>query len=842
MKKILISLLSVLAVTGLIGSGYLAYFQDTEASSNNTFTAGILDLEVDCEGDTIFAAQDSPLPKIFEYLPVGNPLAPGDSGEVTISLHMKADSIKADLWMEVTSLADNTGLTPEPELAGDDVISDDIQVKLWQDDDQNRIQNGSEKLVFQGTLLGLASRGKTPVDYNVGPDSPRYLGWSWELPITVGNKSQGDTCTFDIIFGADQATTYALVTSVVGNGTIGRSPPGSDYAPETPVMLTAIPAIGHRFTGWTGDIVGLGNPGYLIMHGPKSVTASFVPIEYVLTVNVIGSGSVVKSPDKTTYHYGDVVQLTANPGGSGWLFDSWTGGLTGSTSPATITIAGDLSITSKFVTPILPPTGMVSWWTGDGTANDFYNINNGTLGGGATYTAGKVGQAFSFDGIDDSVFVSSSGSLDLGNTHTVDMWVKLSAYPSDPYSYLLLNKWASGQEDKTVGIRSDGKAYYYLHYVMGGAGLFSNTTLALNTWYHIAATYDGSTARLYINGQLDNSKSAGGDIGDSGGTLYLGHNPLRSGYGVPFKGQMDEIEWFNRTLSQAEIQSIYNAGVAGKVKVWSLPRQYSSTQGVNNWYYYGHPRGTTITAANFAPLTFDNWVDPWGTRPFYDWNNNASRYMEFVGRDLNNWLNIGTGGASGWLQPGEYGNNNIAIGWRAPRSGTVYISGMLNTTSPDATAGGWSDNGVYFSIYKGATLLTGPSLVFRGNNEGNRTASVTFTPTTSVNAGDFIYFYIDRGDWQDADGMYYNFTVSYDPNDDLTPPSSTHSQIGTQLTLSATDTRSGVARIEYLRYSSPTTDWIQYTGPFTVATGQKYMYRALDNNGNIEAYRRVTIP
>ena len=57
-------------------------------SCGNVFCAGIIDLEVDCAGDTVFSAQDDPLPPIFEYLPCSD-IKPGYSGEVTLSLHLK---------------------------------------------------------------------------------------------------------------------------------------------------------------------------------------------------------------------------------------------------------------------------------------------------------------------------------------------------------------------------------------------------------------------------------------------------------------------------------------------------------------------------------------------------------------------------------------------------------------------------------------------------------------------------------------------------------------------------------------------------------------------------------
>ena len=77
------------------------------------------------------------------------------------------------------------------------------------------------------------------------------------------------------------------------------------------------------------------------------VTATFTQNEYTLTVSTVGSGSVAKNPDQSTYHYGDVVTLTATPA-TGWSFSGWSGGLTGSANPATITIDGNKVVTATF--------------------------------------------------------------------------------------------------------------------------------------------------------------------------------------------------------------------------------------------------------------------------------------------------------------------------------------------------------------------------------------------------------------------------------------------------------------------------------------------------------------
>lgn len=70
-----------------------------------------------------------------------------------------------------------------------------------------------------------------------------------------------------------------------------------------------------------------------------------------------------------------------------------------------------------------PPSGMVNWWPGDGNANDIQDGNNGTLKNGASFAPGLVGQAFSFDGVDDSV-ESSPTTVMNALPLTVEAWVK----------------------------------------------------------------------------------------------------------------------------------------------------------------------------------------------------------------------------------------------------------------------------------------------------------------------------------------------------------------------------------------------------------------------------------
>jgi uncharacterized repeat protein (TIGR02543 family) len=140
---------------------------------------------------------------------------------------------------------------------------------------------------------------------------------------------------------------YALTVGTVGSGSVTKSPDRAMYASGTPVQLTAVPAAGWSFSSWSGSLTGSANPASLTVTGDMTVTATFIQNGHSLTVSTVGSGSVSKAPDQASYNSGDVVTLTAVPA-AGWSFGSWSGSLTGSANPASLTITGDMTVTATF--------------------------------------------------------------------------------------------------------------------------------------------------------------------------------------------------------------------------------------------------------------------------------------------------------------------------------------------------------------------------------------------------------------------------------------------------------------------------------------------------------------
>ena len=216
------------------------------------------------------------------------------------------------------------------------------------------------------------------------------------------------------------------------------------------------------------------------------------------------------------------------------------------------------------VTPVCyaPPSGMVSWWPGEGNANDIVGSNNGTTQG-ATFAPGEVGQAFSVTG-GTYVDIPNAASLNPTTAITVDAWVNGSAL--DVYQAIV--KKADANAGYSLEMSSSKFAFYA--WTSGGfAGVASVTSPAINTWYHVAGTYDSSTSTLaiYVNGVLESSVPLSGTLSPASHDLNFGRDPANLGDpGRYWNGFIDEVELFSRALNADEIKGIYQAGSAGKCK------------------------------------------------------------------------------------------------------------------------------------------------------------------------------------------------------------------------------------------------------------------------------------
>jgi surface protein len=146
---------------------------------------------------------------------------------------------------------------------------------------------------------------------------------------------------------------YPLTITIEGEGIVEQEiiqEKTTEYAHGTVVNLTAIPETGWAFVGWSGDVESTENPYELTVSQQTSLTAVFEVITYPLTVETIGEGQVqqkIVQAKATDYDYGTVVELTA-VAEQNWVFMNWSGDVTGSENPVTITIDEPKTVTAEF--------------------------------------------------------------------------------------------------------------------------------------------------------------------------------------------------------------------------------------------------------------------------------------------------------------------------------------------------------------------------------------------------------------------------------------------------------------------------------------------------------------
>lgn len=208
-------------------------------------------------------------------------------------------------------------------------------------------------------IVGNGSVSKNPnqttyfydIDVNVTaiPDSC-YEFEHWELDgINIGSDNPY-TVTMDgnhTISAVFTQTGYTLTVNVAGSGSVTKNPGLTTYPCSTIIALTAIPDSGWSFSHWSDDLSGSKNPETITANNDKTVTAHFTQNQYTLTINIVGSGSIIKNPDQATYYYGASIELTA-AADPGWMFSHWSGDLTSSTNPDSITMTSNKTVTANF--------------------------------------------------------------------------------------------------------------------------------------------------------------------------------------------------------------------------------------------------------------------------------------------------------------------------------------------------------------------------------------------------------------------------------------------------------------------------------------------------------------
>ncbi len=226
---------------------------------------------------------------------------------------------------------------------------------------------------------------------------------------------------------------------------------------------------------------------------------------------------------------------------------------------------------------IRAPSGLVSWWPGDGNANDIRDGNNAAVVGlplgVSLFTTGRVGQGFRFTA-NTRLEVPDNSNLNPQRL-TLNAWVRCPRQTGTTSGAGVIMRKAgltsAGAFDLTgyeLSVSSNGLVRFVL-YGSGASHTLSGTVNIMDDRYHhVAVTYDGSAMRLFIDGRIDSQRGSTIAIVYARGPLSIGRKAPTN---TSFEIRIDEAQIFNRALSATEIQRIACASAGGQCKGSQVP-------------------------------------------------------------------------------------------------------------------------------------------------------------------------------------------------------------------------------------------------------------------------------
>jgi len=219
----------------------------------------------------------------------------------------------------------------------------------------------------------------------------------------------------------------------------------------------------------------------------------------------------------------------------------------------------------------VPKDALVGAWlfdegNGDTVEDASDNENDVTIAGGAPrWVDGKSGKAMEFDGAADYLSAPDSDSLDSINGETVSIVVWVNGTDFAGTARHILRKVHDVAQDSTYILRvQDNVMRLYLgtdsaeaKAIVNGYIADGTTQLVTGEWAHLAMVYDGAELRGYVNGELDLTLPATGNIATSDEELRIGRGDP-AGY---FAGTIDELGLFRAALTEDQVKEIMDKGL-----------------------------------------------------------------------------------------------------------------------------------------------------------------------------------------------------------------------------------------------------------------------------------------
>ena len=253
----------------------------------------------------------------------------------------------------------------------------------------------------------------------------------------------------------------------------------------------------------------------------------------------------------------------------------------------------------------MPASGILGWWSAEGNGAPRVGTNTAVPGNGAQYAAGKVGQSFQFDGVNDYVDIGSFGVLP---TYTVALW--FNADVADRNRTFISQDRAGYNDDFMLGIEPEGDFYgndynriavvFHDDATVSRAKIRDTVDVVPGRWYFVAVTYDGATMRLWVDGIEKGSVTMSGlAISDQRWNLGQNAHYFPVGSYRNFAGRIDEPLIASRALTPSEINGVFMSGYTGSCGDLAAPDTSAVTSpAANAAGWFNSDVGVTLNAAD----------------------------------------------------------------------------------------------------------------------------------------------------------------------------------------------------------------------------------------------------
>jgi len=304
------------------------------------------------------------------------------------------------------------------------------------------------------------------------------------------------------------------------------------------------PVAGYTFTNVTAD---------------HTIAASFTLRSYTVTATAGSNGSISPS-GAVVVNCGADGAFAISPAAGYHVLDVLVDHISvGAITAYTFTNVQFAHVISASFAPDAGPANLAGWWpldegSGSAVLDASGKGNNGTLPNGGSWVTGVHNLALSVNGTSQYASVPSSTSLDITGQITLAAWVRTTKVGTQN---VIAKGLFGGTDGYELNLSSAAKPFLRLN---GANRLDALTSYVPNTWTHVAATYDGITMKIYVNGVLDNSAATSITIKSNALALGIGGQSDGASARI-FSGAIDDARVYDRALTASEIASLLNPAV-----------------------------------------------------------------------------------------------------------------------------------------------------------------------------------------------------------------------------------------------------------------------------------------